>query len=78
VIEQIETSIIPDAPPGSTPNALAFDAGSGTLYVANADNNSIAVIDVAHPGKGNFWDLSPSPGIPWVSRFRPRERSLNW
>ena len=38
------------APPGTTPNALALDAAGATLYVANADNNSLAVVDVSNAG----------------------------
>jgi YVTN family beta-propeller protein len=64
VIEQIETSILPDAPPGSTPNALAFDARSRILYVANADNNSIAVIDVARRGKSKLLGFIPTAWYP--------------
>jgi YVTN family beta-propeller protein len=64
VIEQIETSIVPHAPPGSTPNALAYDAGSRTLYVANADNNSIAVFDVTHRGKSKLLGFIPTAWYP--------------
>ena len=64
VIEQIETSIVPDSPPGSTPNALAYDARSRTLYVANADNNSIAEIDVAHRGKSKLLGFIPTAWYP--------------
>jgi DNA-binding beta-propeller fold protein YncE len=38
----------PDAPPeGSTPNALAFSSDGKRLLVAEADNNALAVFDVA-------------------------------
>jgi len=46
--EEIDVGLLPKAPPGTTPNALAL-AGD-TLYVANADNNSLAVVDVSKPG----------------------------
>ena len=46
-IERISTTLFPHAPEGSTPNALALDRVNGLLYVANADNNDVAVIHVA-------------------------------
>jgi hypothetical protein len=47
VIEQIDVGLTVKAPPGSTPNALALSADGKTLYVANADNNVLAVLNVA-------------------------------
>ena len=46
VLETISTSLYPKAPLGSTPNSLALDAKRRLLFVANADNNDIAVVDV--------------------------------
>ena len=43
VVETISTTQTPKAPEGSTPNALAIDDVHKLLYVANADNNSLAV-----------------------------------
>jgi YVTN family beta-propeller protein len=51
VIERISTTLHPRAPEGSTPDALALDAKRGRLYVANADNNDVAVVDVSVPGR---------------------------
>lgn len=47
VIETIRTSLEPKAPVGSTPDALALSPDGRRLYVANADNNNVAVIDVS-------------------------------
>jgi DNA-binding beta-propeller fold protein YncE len=47
--ERLITSISPDAPTGSTPNSLALSK-SGHLWVANADNNNLAVFDVRNIG----------------------------
>lgn len=44
VREQINVALHPKSPPGSTPNALALSANGKRLFVANADNNSVAVI----------------------------------
>ena len=51
VIEQIDVALVPKSQLGSTPNALALSRDGRTLYVANADNNAIAVIDVSRRGK---------------------------
>ena len=50
VLENIDVGLSPKAPPGSTPNALTLGADGKTLYVANADNNAVAVLDVARKG----------------------------
>jgi YVTN family beta-propeller protein len=39
-------ALYPQAPPGTTPNALALSPDGKTLLVANADNNTVAVVDV--------------------------------
>jgi YVTN family beta-propeller protein len=51
VIEQIDIALVPKSPLGSTPNALALSRDGKMLYVANADNNALAVIDVSRPRK---------------------------
>jgi YVTN family beta-propeller protein len=47
VVEHLSTTLTPLAPEGSTPDALIIDNPRKLLYVANADNNSIAVIRIA-------------------------------
>lgn len=51
VIETIITSLVADAPPGSTPNGLAISPDGEKLFVANADNNYVAVFDIEVAGK---------------------------
>jgi len=46
VIERLSTTLTPLAPEGSTPDALALDDVHKLLYVANADNDSIAVVRI--------------------------------
>jgi YVTN family beta-propeller protein len=46
VMQVISTALYPKAPEGSTPNSLALDAKRKLLFVANADNNDVAVVDV--------------------------------
>ena len=56
VVRQISVALGPDGPgtpsadalpDGSTPNALAFAPDGKTLFVANADDDAVAVVDVA-------------------------------
>jgi YVTN family beta-propeller protein len=49
VIERLSTTLYPQSPEGSTPDALEIDPVRKLLYVANADNNSLAVISIAKP-----------------------------
>ena len=44
VIETLNAALFPNAPTGSTTNALALSEDQKTLYVANADNNCLAVL----------------------------------
>ena len=46
VIETLNSALYPDSPPGSTPNSVALSNDEKTLYIANADNNCLAVFDV--------------------------------
>ena len=46
--EVISTSIYPQSPEGSTPVGVAVSPDGKTLFVANADNNAVAVIDISN------------------------------
>ena len=45
--EVIATSLYPQSPEGSTPCGVALSPDGRTLFVANADNNSVIVVDVS-------------------------------
>ena len=64
VLEQISTSLYPDAPAGSTPNGLALSEDESTLYIANADNNCLAVFDVSSPGHSKSRGFIPTGWYP--------------
>jgi glycosyltransferase involved in cell wall biosynthesis len=51
VIETLDAALFPNSPSGSTTNSLALDAINKRLYIANANNNCIAVFDVEEPGE---------------------------
>jgi YVTN family beta-propeller protein len=59
VTEKIATTLHPRAPEGSTPDALALDKRRGLLYVANADNNDLAVVDIKKPGRSEVKGFVP-------------------
>jgi YVTN family beta-propeller protein len=63
-IEQIDVGLTAKAPPGSTPNALVLSADGKTLYVANADNNVLAVLDVARKGETSSRGFIPTGWYP--------------
>src|SRR5262249_27377311 len=64
VIERLSTTLYPLAPEGATPDALEIDPARKLLYVANADNNSIAVIRIANPAHGDVVGFIPTGWYP--------------
>jgi YVTN family beta-propeller protein len=46
--EIISTSLYPQSPEGSTPDSVAVSPDGKTLFVANADNNSVLVVDISN------------------------------
>jgi YVTN family beta-propeller protein len=58
-VERISTALTPHSPEGSTPNALALDAAHSRLYVANADNNDVAVVSIKTWGHSEVLGFLP-------------------
>jgi YVTN family beta-propeller protein len=50
VIETVSTALYPTKLTGSTTNGLALSPNEKTLYIANADNNCLAVFDISQAG----------------------------
>jgi YVTN family beta-propeller protein len=46
--EVISTSLYPQSPEGSTPDGVAVSPDGKTLFVANADNNNVVVVDISN------------------------------
>ena len=65
-LEIVKTSLTPNAPQGCTPNSVAVAPDGKTVYVANADNNSVCVIDTSERGKSRV------PADRLVSHIRGR------
>src|SRR5262249_38385700 len=64
VIETVKTSLDPKDPVGSTPDALALSPDGKRLYVANADNNDVAVIDIADARESKVLGFIPTGWYP--------------
>ena len=59
VVETIATTLYPTQLTGSTTNGLALSQDEKTLYIANADNNCLAVFDVTKPGSSESRGFIP-------------------
>ena len=68
VIETLNTARYPDAPSGSTTNSVALSYDDKTLYIANADNNYLAVFDVSAPGSSHSKGYVPVGWYPTCVR----------
>ena len=64
VLEVISTALYPTKLTGSTTNALALSPDEKTLYIANADNNCLAVFNVSVPGKSSSKGFIPTGWYP--------------
>ncbi len=62
--ERIITRPWPNAPAGSTPHALAATKDGKSLFVANSDNNCVAVIDIEKRGRSKIEGFIPSGAYP--------------
>jgi len=67
----IVTSMFERAPEGSTPNALALDAEEETLFVANADNNNVCVVNIEEEGEYNVLGFIPAGWYPSALALSP-------
>ncbi len=59
IVETISTSLYPTKLSGSTTNGLALSSNEKTLFIANADNNCVAVFDVSISGKSQSKGFIP-------------------
>ena len=68
MVETLNAALYPDSPSGSTTNGLALSADEKTLYIANADNNCLAVFDVSNPGNSKSKGFIPVGWYPTYVR----------
>ncbi|MDX1982768.1 MAG: alkaline phosphatase family protein [Bryobacteraceae bacterium] len=70
-VEVINTAMHRMAPVGSTPNALALDRGEKMLFVANGDNNNVAVVNIAERDASNVMGFIPTTWYPSALAVSP-------
>ncbi len=75
VREQISVALHPRSPPGSTPNALALAPDGSRLFVANADNNAVAVIALSE-AESRVEGFIPTGWYPTALRFSTDGRRI--
>lgn len=64
VIEKIRTTLQPNDPLGAAPIALVLTKNGKRLYVANADNNDVAVVDVSSARHSHVLGFIPTGRYP--------------
>jgi YVTN family beta-propeller protein len=74
--EIISTSLYPDSPEGSAPDAVAVSPDGNTLFVANADNNNVAVVNISDPKVSRIEGFIPVGWFPTALATSPDNRTL--
>jgi YVTN family beta-propeller protein len=74
--EILATSLYPSSPEGSTPDAVAVAPDGKTLYVANADNNDVMVVDISKPGDSSIKGFVPVGWYPSALAVSPDNGTL--
>jgi DNA-binding beta-propeller fold protein YncE len=68
-IETINCVLYANAPNGNTPNSLCLTPDGKILFVANADNNNLAVFNVEKPGESRPLGFIPVGKYPTSVRY---------
>ena len=76
VIETISVRPYPGARYGSTPNGLAVTSDGKTLFVVNAGNNDVAVLDISVPGSSRVKGLIPAGWYPTAAALAGDGKTL--
>jgi len=73
VLETLNAALYPESRVGSTTNGVALSADEKTLYVADADNNCLAVFDVRKPGESVSLGFIPTGWYPSCVRVTGKQ-----
>lgn len=76
VTETLTAALFPNSPPGTMPNSVALTPDEKTLFVANANNNDIAVFDVATTGHAQSLGFIPVGWFPTSVRVARDGKTL--
>ncbi len=74
--EIISTSLYPQSPEGSTPDGLAITPDGRTLFVANADNNDVMVVDISDSAVSRVDGFIPVGWYPTAVAVDPNKQTL--
>jgi len=74
--EIISTSLYPQSPEGSTPDGLAISPDGRTLFVANADNNNVVVVDISDSAISRVEGFIPVGWYPTALLVSPDNQTL--
>jgi DNA-binding beta-propeller fold protein YncE len=74
--ERINTALKPDIPFGSTPNAVSFNGDESVLFIANADNNYLAVFNISEPGESKSLGFIPVGWYPTSVKYLKGKNEL--
>jgi YVTN family beta-propeller protein len=76
VVETVKTSVEPNDNVGSTPDALAISPDQKALYVANADNDDVAVISISNKAESRLQGFIPTGWYPTALAVSPDGKRL--
>ncbi len=76
VVETIRTSLDREAPVGSSPISLAITGDGRRLFVANADNNNVAMIDIGDRRRSAVLGFIPTGWYPSAVAVTPDGKRL--
>jgi DNA-binding beta-propeller fold protein YncE len=76
VIGRVRTGIDRHIALGSTPVGMALSPSGQTLFVANAGNNCVTVVDVSHPGRYVVQGYIPTERYPTSVAITPDGKKL--
>ncbi len=76
ITETLTASLFPNSPPGSMPNSLALSPDGELLFVANANNNNVAVFEVETVGKAKSLGFIPVGWFPTSVRVSRDGKTL--
>ena len=74
--EILATSLYPQSPEGCTPDAVAVAPDGKTLFVANADNNDVMVVDISDPAVSVVNGFIPVGWYPSALAVSPDNQTL--
>ncbi len=76
VTETLTAALFPNSPPGTMPNSVGLSPDEKTLYVANANNNDVAVFDIATTARAQSLGFIPVGWFPTSVRVSRDGKSL--